>query len=76
MCPFNMQKCETHLVICKLQNLKSFWVANVHSLLLQYMEHMDTLTKMWIIPSNGKQLRALSRSNVDLSIISSLMHNS
>lgn len=52
---------------CKIS--KIFWVGNTQILFLQYMEHIHTLTKMWIIPSNGKQLRVLARSNVDLAVL-------
>jgi len=37
---------------------------------------MYVFTNLWIVPPNGKQLRVLAGSTVDLGVISSPMHNS
>lgn len=43
---------------------------------LQRTAHMYVFTNLWIIPPNGKQLKVLAGSTVDLGVISSPMHNS
>lgn len=43
---------------------------------LQCTTHMYVFTNLRIVPPNGKQLKVLAGSTVDLGVISSPMHNS